>query len=138
MARPLRLEHAGAVWHVHNRGNNGGDIFFADRDHETCFELLEESVRRFHWVIHQYMMMTEPMPAWLRSEWTLARFGLDREQRQREYRQFVDAGANIERGSYEKAVGQLFLGSAEWIAGMRRLIEEIGHLARAIEETGLA
>ena len=30
MARPLRIEYEGAMYHVMCRGNNGGDIFFGD------------------------------------------------------------------------------------------------------------
>ena len=58
MARPLRLEHAGAIWHVHNRGNNFGDIFFSDEDRILFLELLGEATRRFHWVVIQYSLMT--------------------------------------------------------------------------------
>src|SRR5687768_8082631 len=58
MARPLRLEYPGAVWHVHNRGNNRGAIFFSDADRELFLELLEEAVRRFKWVVIEYMLMT--------------------------------------------------------------------------------
>lgn len=58
MARPLRLEHAGAVWHVHNRGNNRADIFFCDEDRLLFLALLEETVRRYHWSVIQYVLMT--------------------------------------------------------------------------------
>jgi hypothetical protein len=32
MARPLRPERPGAVWHVYNRGVNRADIVFSDED----------------------------------------------------------------------------------------------------------
>ena len=58
MARPLRLEFPGAVWHVTNRGNNRGDIFFSDDDRELFLTLLAEVVRRFHWIVDKYTLMT--------------------------------------------------------------------------------
>jgi putative transposase len=58
MARPLRLEYPGAFWHVHNRGVNYGDIYFSDDDRELFLDLLGEAVRRFHWVVLQYSLMT--------------------------------------------------------------------------------
>jgi hypothetical protein len=33
MARPLRIEYAGAVYHVMARGNHGQSIFADDKDH---------------------------------------------------------------------------------------------------------
>jgi putative transposase len=58
MARPLRLEHHGAIWHIHNRGVARGDIFRDDDDRLTFLATLAEAVRRFRWVIHQYALMT--------------------------------------------------------------------------------
>jgi REP element-mobilizing transposase RayT len=58
MARPLRIEFSGAVWHVHNRGNNRGDIYLSDEDRVSFLDLLAEAVRRFHWVVIQYTLMT--------------------------------------------------------------------------------
>ena len=212
MARPLRLEHSGAIWHVHNRGVEKRDIFRGDEDRLLFLALLAEAVRRFRWVIHQYSLMTnhfhiiietpeptlsrgmkwfagsyvqkfnrrhervgplfqgrftshlvekegyllelmryialnpvragmvtraedyrwsshrataglEPMPSWVRSEWTLAQFGPDEQTQRREYVKFVDAGAGITRAPWEDAVGQLFIGSTQWIERLRPQIE---------------
>jgi hypothetical protein len=49
MARPLRPEHPGTVWHAYNRGVNRADIFFSDEDRVLFIALLAESVRRFRW-----------------------------------------------------------------------------------------
>ena len=40
MARPLRLEHPGALWHITARGNQRDDIFRSDEDRETFVRLL--------------------------------------------------------------------------------------------------
>jgi REP element-mobilizing transposase RayT len=58
MARPLRLEHPGAVWHVTSRGNNRSDIYLGDEDHLRFLDLFAEAVRRFRWIVHAYTLMT--------------------------------------------------------------------------------
>jgi putative transposase len=58
MARPLRPEHPGAVWHVYNRGVNRADIFFSDEDRLLFIALLAEAVRRFRWIVLQFTLMT--------------------------------------------------------------------------------
>jgi len=58
MARPLRLEHPGAVWHVTSRGNNREDIYRSDEDHLKFLSIFVEAVRRFSWIVHAYTLMT--------------------------------------------------------------------------------
>jgi REP element-mobilizing transposase RayT len=57
MARPLRLEYAGAVYHVTSRGNAREPIFRDDRDREMLLKILEEVNERFHWLYHAYCLM---------------------------------------------------------------------------------
>jgi REP element-mobilizing transposase RayT len=59
MARPLRIEHPGALWHVTNRGNAQEDIFRSDEDRLTFLDLLGEAVRRFGWVVTTYTLMDD-------------------------------------------------------------------------------
>ena len=58
MARPLRLEHPGAVWHITSRGNNRGDIYLGEDDRLMFLSILAESVRRFRWIVHSFTLMT--------------------------------------------------------------------------------
>ncbi len=58
MGRPLRIEHPGAVWHVTSRGNNRCAMFLTDDDRLTFLALLAETVKRFHWLVHVYTLMT--------------------------------------------------------------------------------
>ena len=46
MARPLRLEYPGALYHVTSRGNAGQKIFRNDKDRLEFLELLGRSVER--------------------------------------------------------------------------------------------
>jgi hypothetical protein len=58
VARALRLDFAGATWHLHNRGNNRQDIFLCDRDRLQFLDFLAETIRRYKWVLHEYELMT--------------------------------------------------------------------------------
>jgi putative transposase len=58
MARPLRLEYEGAVYHVTSRGNAGTEIFLDDTDRLRFLEVLGTVVERFGWICHAYCLMT--------------------------------------------------------------------------------
>lgn len=57
MARPLRIEYPGALYHVTSRGNAREPIFLSDIDRELFLFLLDEVVRRFNWLCHAYCLM---------------------------------------------------------------------------------
>ncbi len=57
MARPLRLEHSGAVWHVTSRGNERRAIFRDERDRERFLEVVEATVGIFRWKLHAFVLM---------------------------------------------------------------------------------
>ncbi|MGI8604419.1 MAG: transposase [Verrucomicrobiales bacterium] len=57
MARPLRVEFAGAVYHVMSRGNGGADIFLDDEDRFHWLESLGEVVKRCAWEVHGWVLM---------------------------------------------------------------------------------
>ena len=46
MARPLRLEYAGALYHLTSRGNAQQDIFLDDADRRIFLRVLGETVTR--------------------------------------------------------------------------------------------
>jgi REP-associated tyrosine transposase len=58
MARPLRIEFAGAVWHVTSRGNEQRSMFRDDQDRRGFLEVLARVVERFHWRLHAFVLMT--------------------------------------------------------------------------------
>jgi putative transposase len=213
MARPLRLEHEGAVWHITSRGNERKNIFRSDGDRLLFLALLAAAVKRFNWIVHVYTLMSnhfhlvietpektlsrgmqwlngqyarkfnkrhkrvghlfqgrfhgelvqkeshlleltryvvlnpvragmvarpeeyrwssyratvglESAPEWLTIGWILQQFGLDRAEAVTRYASFVDAGVGIERSPWDDLVGQIFLGTAEWIERMQTLIDE--------------
>lgn len=57
MARPLRIQFEGALYHVISRGNEERDIFEHDRDKEKVIELLTGAYQRFGIFLHAYCIM---------------------------------------------------------------------------------
>ncbi|MFO1429799.1 MAG: transposase [Candidatus Competibacteraceae bacterium] len=60
MARPLRLEFAGALYHVTARGNERRDIFLGNLDDDRAVFLVKlgQVCERFNWICHAYCLMT--------------------------------------------------------------------------------
>jgi len=58
MARPLRIEYPGAVYHVTSRGNGREPIFLADTDRHLFLNVLGEVVEESRWLCHAYCLMT--------------------------------------------------------------------------------
>ncbi len=58
MARPLRIEYAGAVYHVTIRGNQRRDIFRSTQERERFLFKLEESAQRYDVQIYLFCLMT--------------------------------------------------------------------------------
>lgn len=58
MARPLRLELAGGLYHVTSRGDGREDIYLSDDDRLAWLEALGQVCRRFNWVCHAWCQMT--------------------------------------------------------------------------------
>jgi putative transposase len=58
MARPLRIEYAGALYHVTSRGDRREDIYLDEQDREMWLEVLGQVCNRFNWVVHAYCQMT--------------------------------------------------------------------------------
>lgn len=57
MARPLRIEYPGALYHVTSRGNAKAKIFVDDSDHKAFLTVLGFVVKRFNWLCHAYCLM---------------------------------------------------------------------------------
>ena len=58
MARPLRLEFAGALYHVTSRGDRREAVYLDDGDRQEWLEVLATVCHRFSWVVHAYCQMT--------------------------------------------------------------------------------
>lgn len=58
MARPLRIELSGGLYHVTARGDRREDIYFSDADPQAWLELLGQVCDRFNWRCHAYCLMS--------------------------------------------------------------------------------
>lgn len=58
MARPLRIELAGGLYHVTSRGDRREDIYLNEADRKAWLELLGEVCGRCNWVCHSWCQMT--------------------------------------------------------------------------------
>lgn len=57
MARPLRLEFAGALYHITSRGNRQEAIYESDDDRRVFLSVLDEVCEIYHWICHAYCLM---------------------------------------------------------------------------------
>ncbi len=57
MARPLRIEYPGAIYHLTARGNAQGAIFLYDEDRFAFLAILDGLVERYNWYCHGYCLM---------------------------------------------------------------------------------
>jgi REP element-mobilizing transposase RayT len=57
MARPLRIEFPGAVYHVTSRGNEKKPVFKDEQDRQNFLDTLHLVNKRYHWLCHAYCLM---------------------------------------------------------------------------------
>jgi len=57
MARPLRIEYAGALYHITSRGNERKSIFKDDTDRELFLNILHKVNMKYNWICHAYCLM---------------------------------------------------------------------------------
>jgi REP-associated tyrosine transposase len=65
MARKLRIQYPGAIYHVMDRGDRREPIFRDDADRLLFLETLEEACIKTNWQIHALCLMgITPRCAW--------------------------------------------------------------------------
>ena len=57
MARKLRLEYPGAIYHLLYRGDRREPIFKDDTDRRSFLEFLAQGCARTGWQVHAYVLM---------------------------------------------------------------------------------
>ena len=58
MARPLRIEFPGAIYHVTSRGDRREPIFIDDADRSMWLDVFGQVCSRFNWRCHAWCLMT--------------------------------------------------------------------------------
>lgn len=75
MARPLRIEYPGAIYHVMNRGNQKNQVFFGDMHYELFLEKLCEFTEEYKVLIRCYCLMPNHFHLYMETpEGNLSRF----------------------------------------------------------------
>lgn len=59
MARLLRIEFAGSLYHVRSGGNERGDIVRDDADRERWMQWLARTVEIYGWLVHAFVLMRQ-------------------------------------------------------------------------------
>jgi putative transposase len=57
MARPLRIEFPGGLYHVTSRGDRHEAIYLSDADRQYWLDLLGQVCTRHNWLCHAYCLM---------------------------------------------------------------------------------
>src|SRR5208283_2467368 len=57
MARPIRIEYPGAVYHITARGNGRKNIFKGEEDRDIFLAVVSSVVKRYNWLCHAYCLM---------------------------------------------------------------------------------
>ena len=57
MARKLRIEYEGALYHVLNRGNYRRDVFETAGAAQAFVAVMEDASARYGWNVHAYALM---------------------------------------------------------------------------------
>lgn len=57
MARPLRLQYSGALYHITARGNERRPIYRSDSDRRQFLAYLAQAVDRYRFILHAYVLM---------------------------------------------------------------------------------
>ena len=137
MARHLRLEYAGAVYHVTARGNDRSAIFHTEEDRRHFLEVLAAMMERYAVVLHAYVLMNNHFHLVVRTlEPNLSRFMHD-----------VNTGFSVWTNKRNRRTGHVFEGRFKAIAmqeeGYLRSVSAYVHLnpvrvrgwkGRAVEE----
>jgi putative transposase len=58
MPRPLRIEYAGACYHIVSRGDRREDIFNDDADRQTFLKTLEQTCGKTGWQVHAHCLLS--------------------------------------------------------------------------------
>jgi putative transposase len=57
MSRPLRIEFAGALYHITSRGDRREDVFEDDADRASFLSILDKTSNIHDWICHAYCLM---------------------------------------------------------------------------------
>ena len=141
MARPLRIELAGGLYHVTSRGIERRDIVGDDRDRQRWLDWLRRTVETYGWRLHAFVLMDNHHHLFVETPEANLSAGMhdlngsytsyfNRRRRraghlfQGRYCRFVRVGlANPPPCPWRAAFGGLIVGSEKFVQRIRRLLD---------------
>ncbi len=79
----------------------------------------------YRWSSYRATAGLGSIPPWLAADQVLINFGEERGLAQRRYRRFVDEGIGREKKPWDDLIGQVYLGTEDWIERVRDRVEAI-------------
>ena len=158
MARKLRVEYPGAIYHVMNRGDRRERIFVDDADRRRFVDTLDEACAKTGWQVHAYVLMPNhfhvvietPQPNLVAGmKWLLGTYTSRFNRRHQLFGHLFSGRYNADRGRFGRGLSQergrlrpLESGAGEPGGGGCALeefsLEQLaGVLARALETSGV-
>ena len=67
MARKLRIQYPGAIYHTMNRGDRREPIFLDDKDRGQFLQTLGEACQKTDWQVHVWHQPVQPPPQRIRA-----------------------------------------------------------------------
>src|SRR6516225_2462275 len=58
MARKIRIQYPGAIYHIMNRGDHQERIFLDEQDRQRFLATLEEACEKTAWQVHSFCLMS--------------------------------------------------------------------------------
>ena len=140
MARALRLEYSGALYHVTSRGDRREDIYEDDIDRAT---LMVEKVGDWSWSSYLSVIKTADAINCFNRDWILSCFGSNERKSIKLYIDFVLEGMNM-KSPLIHVKNQIFLGSETFVENGLKLIDvhkdfaEVPRIQRRVPRKPLA
>jgi REP-associated tyrosine transposase len=76
----------------------------------------------YEWTSHRTVLGLADAPKWLAVDDVLVQFAPERDTARALYREFVDCAIGSTQSPWSNLVGQIYLGSEEWVAGVRERV----------------
>jgi putative transposase len=57
MARSLRINYKGALYHITSRGNERRNIFKTEKDYNKFIKILKDSLKIYNVILYSYVLM---------------------------------------------------------------------------------
>jgi hypothetical protein len=78
---------------------------------------------QFEWTSYRATVGGNESPEWLAAADVLVHFSRERANARERYQRFVDEGVGSGRRPWDDVIGNLYLGSEDWVAGVRDRVE---------------